>query len=51
MPTRIMPTLRPGDPVRWKDRAGLFRREVGDSEHAEITVGERVYRVRIAELV
>jgi hypothetical protein len=50
IPTQIMPTFRPGDPVRWKGRAGLFRREVGDGEHAEITLGERIYRVRIAEL-
>lgn len=51
IPTRIVPVFRPGDPVRWKDRAGLFRREIGDGEHAEITLGERIYRVRIAELV
>ena len=50
MPARITPAFRPGDPVRWKDRAGLFRREVGDGEHAEIALGERIYRVRIAEL-
>jgi hypothetical protein len=50
-PIRITPTYRPGDPVRWKDRAGLFRRDIGDGEHAEITVGERIYRVRIAELL
>jgi len=37
--------------VRWKDRAGLFHREIGDGEYAEITIGERIYRVRIAELV
>jgi hypothetical protein len=36
--------------VRWKDRAGVFRRDVGDGEHAEVTIGERVYRVRMAEL-
>jgi hypothetical protein len=49
--TQILPTFRLGDPVRWKDRAGLFRREVGDGEHAEITLGERIYRVRIADLI
>jgi hypothetical protein len=27
-----------------------FRREVGDGEHAEIVIAERVYRVRITEL-
>jgi hypothetical protein len=36
--------------VRWKGRAGLFRRNVGDGEHAEIVLDERVYRVRISEL-
>jgi hypothetical protein len=25
----------PGDRVRWRDRIGVFRRDVGDSEHAE----------------
>ena len=50
VPTRITPSYRPSDPVRWKDRAGLFRRHVGDGEHAEITIGERTYRVRIDEL-
>jgi hypothetical protein len=50
IPARIAPVFRTGDPVRWKDRAGLFRREVGDGEHAEITIGERIYRVRLGEL-
>jgi hypothetical protein len=36
--------------VRWKDRSGIFRRDVGDGEHAEVTIGERVYRARISEL-
>jgi hypothetical protein len=36
--------------VRWQHRAGIFRRDVGDDEHAEIVIGERVYRVRISEL-
>lgn len=49
-PVRITPTYRSGDPVRWKDRAGTFRRDLGDGEHAEITIGERVYRVRTSEL-
>jgi len=46
----ISPTWRPGDKVRWKEREGAFRREVGDGEHAEIKIGERVYRVRLKEL-
>jgi len=49
-PTRIMPAWRAGDRVRWKERVGAFRREVGDGEHAEVTIGERVYRVRLQEL-
>jgi hypothetical protein len=40
----LSPTWRRGDPVRWKDRAGVFRRDVGDGEHAEIVIGERIYR-------
>jgi len=48
--TRVPPTWRPGDRVRWKDRAGTYRRDTGDGEHAEIVIGERVYRVRTADL-
>jgi len=36
--------------VRWKGRAGVFRREVGDGEQAEIVIAERVYRVRTSGL-
>jgi hypothetical protein len=28
----------------------VFRRDFGDGEHAEIVIGERVYRVRAKEL-
>jgi hypothetical protein len=49
-PARISPTCRAGEAVRWKGRAGVFRREVGDGEHAEIVIAERVYRVRTSEL-
>jgi hypothetical protein len=41
---------RPGDRVRWRDRSGTYRRDTGDGEHAEVTIGERIYRVRRAEL-
>jgi hypothetical protein len=27
---------QPGERVRWRDRVGVFRRDVGDSEHAEM---------------
>jgi hypothetical protein len=47
---RITPTWRAGDTVRWKGRVGVFRRDVGDGEHAEIAVDKRVYRVRMIEL-
>jgi len=36
--------------VRWRDRIGDFRREIGDGEHAEITIADRTYRVRLEEL-
>jgi hypothetical protein len=49
-PTMISPTWRGGEAVRWKGRAGVFRRDVGDGEHAEIVIAERVYRVRSNEL-
>ena len=47
---RVSPTWRPGDQVRWQGRAGTFRRDAGDGEHAEILLGERIYRVRFREL-
>ena len=47
---RIGPSWRAGDGVRWQGRAGIFRRDVGDGEHAEIAIAERVYRVRTKEL-
>jgi hypothetical protein len=37
-------------PVRWNDRAGVFRPAMGDDKHAEIVIAERVYRVRTSEL-
>jgi hypothetical protein len=49
-PTTISPTWHAGEAVRWKGRAGVFRRDVGDREHAEIVIAERIYRVRTAEL-
>jgi surface antigen len=49
-PRQVQIAWRAGDPVRWKDRTGLFRREVGDNEHAEIAIAERVYRVKLSEL-
>jgi len=36
--------------VRWHGRAGVFQRDVGDGEHAEIVIAERIYRVRTKEL-
>jgi hypothetical protein len=39
-----------GEAVRWKDRTGTYRRDVGDGEHSEIVIGARVYRVRTSDL-
>ena len=36
--------------MRWRDRAGTYRSDVGDGEHLEIVIAERVYRVRRVEL-
>jgi hypothetical protein len=36
--------------VCWRDRIGYFQREIGDGEHAEITIADRTYRVRLEEL-
>ena len=41
---------RAGQIVRWKDRSGTYRRDVGDGEHSEIVIGERIYKVRTVEL-
>jgi hypothetical protein len=41
---------RPGERVRWQDRIGVFRRDAGDSEHAEIVIADRIYRVRVGDL-
>jgi hypothetical protein len=41
----VLPTRQPGDPVRWKERRGVFKRDVGDGEHSEVLIDERVYRV------
>jgi hypothetical protein len=52
-PTRSAPVLytrQPGDPVRWKDRRGVFKRDVGDGEHSEVQIADRVYRVITSEL-
>jgi hypothetical protein len=45
-----MPVWRASMPVLWKGRDGIFRRDVGDGEHAEIVIEGRVYRVLIGEL-
>jgi hypothetical protein len=46
----MSPIWRAGEAVRWKGRPGVFRRDVGDGEHAEVVIEGRVYRVRIGEL-
>jgi hypothetical protein len=40
---------KPGDRVKWRDRVGLYRRDV-DDEHGEVVLDERLYRVRKSEL-
>jgi hypothetical protein len=40
----------PGDQVRWRDRTGIFSRDLGDGEHAEVRIADRTYRVRVADL-
>jgi hypothetical protein len=49
LPTRMTPQCRTGDRVRWQDKAGLFHRDLGDG-NAEVTIADRTYRVRIADL-
>ena len=50
VPARISRIWRAGDHVRWRDRSGVYKREAGDGEHAEIVIADRVYRVRAADL-
>jgi hypothetical protein len=50
LPTRVSPSWRPGDRVRWGGRLGSFLHEVGDGTHAEIRIEQRIYRVRLADL-
>ena len=40
-----------GASVRWQNRDGVFHRDVGDGEHAEIVITGRTYRVRIKDLL
>jgi hypothetical protein len=47
---KAAPLWRASMPVLWKGRAGVFRRDVGDGEHAEVVIEGRVYRVPIGEL-
>ena len=49
-PARISPVWRASMPVLWSGRPGVFRRDVGDGEHAEVLIDGRVYRVRLSEL-
>jgi hypothetical protein len=49
-PAKATPVWRASMPVLWKGRAGIFRRDVGDGEHAEVVIEGRIYRVRIGEL-
>jgi len=47
---KAMLVWRASMPVLWKGRAGIFRRDVGDGEHAEVVIEGRVSPVRIGEL-
>jgi len=47
----LPPVREAGDPVRWKDKKGVYHRDVGDGEHSEAVFGDRVYRVKTSELV
>jgi hypothetical protein len=50
LPPLITRLWLPGDRVRWQDRVGVFRRDLGDSEHAQIVIADRTYRVRVKDL-
>jgi hypothetical protein len=40
-----------GARVHWQGREGVFHRDVGDGEHAEIGIAERTYRVRLKDIM
>ena len=46
---RIEMPWRPGDRVLWREKTGVYRRDV-DEENAFIEIAERIYRVRRVEL-
>ena len=50
-PPSFVPVREAGDPVRWKDKKGVYHRDVGDGEHSEAVFGDRVYRVKTSELI
>jgi hypothetical protein len=45
---RIEVPFRPGDAVKWRDRAGVYKRE--DGENVFIEIAGRLYRVERREL-
>ena len=49
-PVSVSAVWRASMPVLWRGRAGVFRRDVGDGEHAEVVIDGRVYRARLSEL-
>jgi hypothetical protein len=49
-PSQIARVWKPEDAVQWKGRSGSYGRDVGDGEHAEVVVAERIYRVLLSEL-
>ena len=49
-PTRVMQSWRTGDRVRWGGQHGLFVIDLHDGTHANIRIGHRLYRVRLADL-
>ena len=48
--SQISRVWRSGDQVHWRERIGVFHRDLSDGEHAEIVIGARAYRVRIGDL-
>jgi hypothetical protein len=50
MSARINPSWRTGDKLRWQHYSGIFLYDVGDGEHANIVIADRVHRIRTAEL-
>jgi hypothetical protein len=48
--TSIKPSWRSGDKVRWQHFSAIYLHDLGDGEHADIVIADRVHRICTADL-